>query len=292
MRVSDSMLYFQSQTNLGGARDRLAVAQNRATTGMSVSKPSDDPTAYVKGQKESIRANRAEHRQRTISVAVMALQVADSGLSQVTEALQTIQEEVMTAATDTVSADQRAYVGQVVSALRDQILSFANTKSQGRYLFAGYTDNQQPFSAAGLYSGHAEARQVEVASGVKLPTGLTGNRVFGADGGQDIFAALGALTTALQNNHVATIRASLDSVDEAQTQVIAARSQIGAYIDSYQVASSVAEETKLQAATHRSQLVEADAFDSVSQLARAQRALETAVAVAAQLPVPGLVSSR
>jgi flagellar hook-associated protein 3 FlgL len=257
---------------------------------MKVNKPSDDPSAYVQGQKESVRGSRAERHERTANVALMALQVADTALTQVTESLQIVRENAMAAATDTVSAEDRENIGKVVNAMREQILAFANSEVQGRHIFSGYLEDQVPFEADGSYHGHAEARQVEVANGVKLPVGLAGNQVFGADGGQDIFAALDDLQTALENNDVTAIRSSLDTLSQAQEQIVTARSEIGAHLDSFQVAASVAEEALMNATENRAQAVEADTFDAVSELARAQQALETAVSVAAQLPVPGLVS--
>jgi flagellar hook-associated protein 3 FlgL len=290
MRVSDSMLYYLSKTGLGGARGRLAAAQQRASTGIAVSKPSDDPVAFVQAQKEATRGNRAERHERTINVAAMALQVADAALSQVTEALQSIQEKAISAATDTLSADERVGLSEEVAALRDQVLALANSKAQGRYIFGGYIDNQQPFDAAGQYHGHSEVRQVEVANGVKVSIGISGNRVFGADGGQDVFAAIDDLQNALESNDVDAVRASLDSIDKAHAQVIASRSQLGAYMDAFEVAGAVAQQLQTQAAANRSQLVEVDAFDAMSDLSRAQQALEAAVVIASQLPMPGLVS--
>jgi flagellar hook-associated protein 3 FlgL len=290
MRVSDSMMFNLSRSNVTAAREKVAEAQSQVTSGKAVGKPSDDPVAYVQSQRESSEGNRAVRYERTANIALMAFQVADSALGQVTEALQTIKEKALTAANDTINADQRADVSTEVGALRDQIRSLANSQAEGRYVFAGYMDNQAPFTEAGAYRGHSEVRQVEVANGVKLPTGLAGNRVFGTAGGHDVFAAIDALQTALESNNLDGVRASLDAIHQSQNQIIASRTELGAYMDSCDVATTVAQQVQYQTTANQSKLVDVDAFDAASAFARAQQALQIAITVAGQIPIAGLAS--
>jgi flagellar hook-associated protein 3 FlgL len=291
MRVSDSLLFYLSKGYLSGARQKVATAQERVLTGKEVAKPSDDPTAYVQGLKESARGSRAERQERTINVALLALQVADDALGQVTDALQTIAEKALSAANDPLGAEERAALAKEVEALREHILSLANSQAEGKFIFGGYLDNASPFDSDGQYQGSSDVAHLEVARGVKLPAGVSGNRVFSADGGQDIFAALDHLKTALETNDVETARASLDPISKAQSQIIAARSELGATTESYQVAAAVAQQAQTRATENKSELVEIDAIEAASNLARAQQALETAVVIAGRLPLPGLASS-
>jgi flagellar hook-associated protein 3 FlgL len=290
MRISDSMFYLRSKNNMAKARERLAEAQKRASTGMAVSNSSDDPVAYAQAQRETIRSSQAEHFERTINIAALALMVADDALSQVTEALQTVRDDALRAASDTVDATERADLALEVGALSDQVLALANTQAEGQYIFGGYLDNAQPFDANGNYVGHSDVQQVEVASGVKLKKGLAGDKVFGAAGGQDMFAALRGLKTALEQNDKAGVRDSLDAIEKAQEQIVAARSELGATTDSFNVARSVAQQVQTRVAENRSKLVEADTFDAASDLARAQQTLQIAVTVASALPTSGLAS--
>ena len=289
MRVPDSLFYLRNQSSLARTRSRLAKAQDMASSGQRVTKPSDDPLASAQARRETARERQAEGHQGAISSALAALNVADDALAQVTDALVRTRELAVQHANDTIGAPERAMAASEVAALRDQVLSLANTEMGGRYLFAGYRDGARPYDAAGAYSGDSNTLQVQAAPGVLLDKGLPGDQIFAPAGGVDIFAALSAFETGLRNNDETLIQSAIDDMNAGHGQVVLARGDLGAQMQGFDIALAVAERTQHDAITERSRLVEADALETFAELAQAEYALQSAVEIASRLPPPGLL---
>lgn len=290
MRVTDSSQYAQLRAGLSARREQLERAQATATSGRRVLKPSDDPAAAAQARGHSAQEAKADSHERSVNVALTALQVADAALDQVGDGFTRAREIALQAANGTLNDSDRAGLSSEVDALRAQMVSLANSQSAGRYVFGGLKDGSSPFGADGSYNGDSDAQQIEVGKGLRVATGVAGDRVFGAAGGADAFAALSDLSEALRSNQPDGVRGTLERLSQVQTQVQSARSELGGNIDSAQVALSVTQRVKDQAVNARSALIDADPLSSYSDLQRAQGALEAAVSVASQLPAQGLAS--
>lgn len=291
MRVSDSQIYDLSRTHLAGSRERFMALQRQALEGKRVLAPSDDPVAAGRARGETARASRAEDHLRTINVGLAALQLADSALSQVGEVLARVRELAIQQSSDTMGADERAAAATEVRELAEVVRGLANSEMGGRHVFAGYRDGTAPFDASGAYLGDDGVRELEVGPGVRLPMNVPGNRVFGtAGGGVDVFALLTDLDAALQANDVAAVRSTLGSLEVATGQIADARGEIGAHQRAFEVARAAAEQAHLRAVDTASTLVDADPIETYISLSQARTALEAAVGIAAQLPLPGLAS--
>jgi flagellar hook-associated protein 3 FlgL len=288
MRVSDRHLYDFSTTQLRDARSRYADAQEKTGTGRDVRKPSDDPIATSLAIRARAREVRAEANQRQIDAGVALVDAQDAALDDVANVLRRVQELAMQGATDTLGATERAGIAKEVEALRAQVVALANTEVDGHYVFAGYPDDRPPFDAAGAYSGDGSVRELEVAPGVTVATGTSGATTFGAGSGVDVLAVLESLRVALATNDVAGIRAGVDEVGQAHRQVVDARAEVGAKMNAFDAAHTVADRTRDQSIVRQGDLLGIDPVDAVMELRRAQDALDTAMTLAAQIPRPGL----
>ena len=292
MRVSDSHLYDVSLQSLEQSRSRVSRRQMEALEQRKVFTPSDDPVAAAAGRREASRFERTESHEKIVNAGMAALQLADSALSQVNDQIARMRELALQMATETLSSSERNVAASEVSELREAVRNLANAEHAGRYVFAGLRDDTAPFDAAGTYGGDSNQRELEVAPGVRLTTGLTGDAVFsGAGGGTDIFAVTTAFETALRSNDIAGVRAALTDFDAAQAQVSDSRGQLGGQQNAFNVARSVLERTRLDANQRREDLIAVDTAESYLDLTRAQETLSAAVQIAAQLPLPGLASS-
>ncbi len=289
MRVSDSLLYRMTQSRLASARERNALALDRASSGMRVEKPSDDPVAAAAARREANRIARAESVIESINVGMTNLQAADSALDETSALMNRARELAIEAGNDTLSAQDRQAIAAEIANIRAQVIAQANTQAGDTYVFGGYIDDQPPFDSAGNYSGDTNVRQQEVAPGVRIATGVTGDAVFGVSGGTDVLQTLDDLHTALMANDASAVRASLDPLEAANHQIIDARAQLGASMNAFQVAQSTAERTRDRATERRAELTEIDPFQAFSELSRAEQALQAAVTAAARLPIAGLI---
>jgi len=294
MRVTDSMLYDMSRTRLSAARTRAAEAQERAATGQRVRAPSDDPTAAALARRESARIAHAEAALRTTDAGLGWLEAADGALDSVESLLSRARELAVGAANGTMNADARSGIAREIEQIRAAVVGLANTEAEGSYVFAGFADNIPPFIATGAYVGDGQVREVEPAPGMRVGVGVSGATTFGVGGagGTDILATLESLRAALDSDDVATIGALLDPLSSSISQIADARTTLGANMQSLETMRSVAERRRDRATADRADLVEVDPYEAFSELSRAENALQAAVKVAAELPMPGLLDRR
>lgn len=289
MRVTDSMVYINMQRDVAQRQTDYLNAQQRASSGKKVNAPSDDPYAFAQARYETGNLARAQSYERTIDMAKPSLQTTDSTLTSVENVIQRVRDIAVQSANDTYNGSDRNTFSQELDTLRDQLVSLGNTKTGDRYIFAGYKDSTQPYDATGTYSGDTQTAQVEVARGVNLPLGVTGQQIFGT-AGNDVFSTIQKLQTALTTGTSADVSNMITEIDTRYEQVRNVHSEIGNQLNSADIATSVAQKAQDTATANKSSLVDIDAAKAYSDLARATTALQAAIQIAGQLPPPGLVS--
>jgi flagellar hook-associated protein 3 FlgL len=292
MRVSDRQLYDASAASLVAARQRADELRTQALHQRKVFTPSDDPVAAARAQREATTIARAAMHSRSIDAGVASLQLADGALSQATDLVSRIRELTVQAANATLSVEERNIAASEIGALYASLLDIANTSHGDRYVFGGFLDGAAPFDANGTYNGDTNVKELEVAPNTRLAAGVTGDRVFGAAGGVDVFTTISALQTALASNDVATVRSSLGGLDSAIAQINDARGVLGGQLNAFEVSQAVVDRSEDQAALRREDLIGVDVAETYLDLKQAEQALSAAVQIASQLPLPGLVGER
>jgi flagellar hook-associated protein 3 FlgL len=282
------MLFNNMKRNVALRQADYAQAQERAVSGHKIAQPSDDPFSFAQARSETANHARAEGYERTIGIAKPSLQTADSALFEVDTIMGRIRDIAVQGANDALNGNDRQTLSQELTSLRDQLVTLANSQSGDRFIFAGYKDAVAPYDAAGVYTGDTNVQQVEVARGVTMSLGLTGEQVFGT-AGNDIFTTITSLQTALATNVGSSVGDLITEVDSRFDVMRTAHSQIGVQLNAADVAEAVAVRNQDLALAARSALIDNDPADAYTDLTRAQTALSAAIAIAAQLPPPGLI---
>lgn len=288
MRVTDSMLSELTRTGLANARERASNAQRVASSGLRVEKPSDDPTAAAVGRRHANETARIDAMLETADVGAFALAVVDDTFAHMSDLAARAKELAVQAANDTLSAADRAGIATEIASVREAMLAAANTRVDGKYVLGGLREDAPPFDAAGAFTGDRSVREVEVAPGMRVATSVPAGEVLAPVTGVDVLASLGRLEASLRANDVAGIRTGIDEIGGAEEQILSARAEVGASTQRLDQARALATRMRDASNEARSGAVEADAFDALSELARAQGVLEQAVAIAAKLPLAGL----
>jgi flagellar hook-associated protein 3 FlgL len=292
MRVTDSMVSELARSSVAEARERAVEAQRVASSGVRVGKPSDDPVAASTARRRAAEEARLEAMAKTANSGVFALQLVDATLTQVGQVFDQLRELAVQGANATLNASDRAMLADQVAKLREQAVQIANTQVDGKYVLAGARNDTPPFDATGAFVGDSTARELEVAPGVRVPVSVDTQRAFAPSGGADLFAAASALEAGLRNNDQVAVRQSLDPLNQATTQLSAARGDVGSSNDSLTMAQNLAGALKDRASAEKESLIGADFYDAALELSRTQAVLQQAVAIAAKLPLPGLVQKQ
>jgi flagellar hook-associated protein 3 FlgL len=290
MRVTDGAMFRHMKSSLLDARERAVNAQEAASEGLRVKRPSDDPVAFAQARLQHSRDALATAGASMAQQATDRLQSADSALDSANNVLARLRELALQGASETLSAENRADIAEEVDELRKQLVTLGNTEVAGQYVFGGNGDGAPPYNADGSFNGSATSRIVQIFPGVQTDTIITGGEAFGSGTPNDVFTGLTALATALRANNTDAIRGSLVQIDTAADRVTNARARAGSLMDSLDVAQSVASRYGYDAKTSLDRLVNLDEVSAASDLMRATTAYQAAVAAAQQIPTNGLAS--
>ena len=112
-----------------------------------------------------------------------------------------------------------------LGAILQQLVSTANTTVQGRYIFAGDTDQTTPYSIdltqttpVSAYQGSASTREIQGPDGTAFPVALTAQQIFDSSNAQtNVFTSITALMQGLQNNDDTAISSALSDVQSSDT---------------------------------------------------------------------------
>lgn len=283
MRVTDKMIFDSASLRSGQARDRLQTAIDQTSSGLKVEHPWDDPTATASVVTHRLSLKRLETIQVVAGRAADELQSADDALGGVVDAMARARELTIQMSNETYNATDRLNSSAEVRQLFGHVLGLVNTRVANRYVFGGNLDDAPPFDATGTYLGDAGIRKIEVFPGVMQDASINADQVIkGAGGGTDVFAVLDGLATALENNDLAAVRAAIEPLDDALTQISTGRSTVGAAMNAIDVAALAARSTADIETTTLSNLTEVDVIESTSRLALAQRALDAALTASAR----------
>lgn len=293
MRVSDNQVFSALNKHLNRTKAEVAQAQERASSGLAVAKPSDDPVAYAAARRERSKKALADAGLKATDLALTHLTGADEALSIATDGVARAKELALQGASDTLGPDQRRGLAEEVRKIREQMVTLGNTEIAGSYVFAGYKDNVAPYDNAGTFRGDTATKEVSAYPGMKTSASVSGDEAFGTSGsGTDIFSALDALANALEANDPAGVRTALPGLDEGEKRILATRSRIGSIMDGVETARSVADRYSYSGEIEAARLTEVDEVSAVADLLKAKSAMDAALAAAQQLPTGGLVKQR
>ena len=145
-RLGSANTYDNALRNLTSRQSSLANLQENLTSGKRVVRASDDPTGAAQAERAQTRLERVKSDQRALEAQRNSIAAAEGALGDVTDALQTFRELVVSAGNAAFSPAERRSVAVQLSGLRDQIFALSNrTDSNGLPLFSALGSALAPF---------------------------------------------------------------------------------------------------------------------------------------------------
>ncbi|MFO0611674.1 MAG: flagellar hook-associated protein FlgL [Polyangiaceae bacterium] len=283
MRVTESMRVSAIERSYATTSASLYGAEARAASGAKVSAPSDDPAAFARIVAHDGSLAKLEARTKALSRASSDAEMAEGALASAGDVMAAARELATQMADGAYNASDRAAAAKQVTEMRQALVGLANAQGTAGYLFGGTASGAPPFDASGVFHGNDQAQWVEVSDGVTLRANAEGAKAFTAAGGRDVLLDLDNLATALQANDVASVGASISSLQAGHEQIVGARAAAGATLVRLASASDVASRAHLLVTRARAVDHDADAFEAYSALASAQSAFSRSIEVSKRL---------
>ena len=219
MRVTQQML---DRSLLQAIKERMTGLEDlnrQLSSGQRIGTVSDDPTASA----QILRAQRTEQRVgaylRNLDTVDAALSIATSSLQTASETLRRVRELATQAATGTYTDVDRGNMAREIGALLESLVSSANSRANGQYLFSGATAEVQPFEVnrdtqgnikSVDYCGASTSTEATVGPGRTAQVNMVGQKVFMREG--DIFRTLVKLRDAVKTGDRENIQKSIGQV--------------------------------------------------------------------------------
>jgi len=164
----------------------LTRLQEQVATGSRMNRPSDDPSAAYQILGLSSQGKSLTNYMDNLSEMIGTLEITSTIITDVISELSETKTQLTQIISGIYQQDSRQRIAEAIDDTLQQLVSLANTKHAGRYLFGGTNTDSPPYVAeytdgkitAVTYQGSSEARSVEVAPGVKASAFYVGDNVF------------------------------------------------------------------------------------------------------------------
>ncbi len=147
MRVSTTQIYTQGVEAFQQQQVKLAKLQQQISTGVKITKPSDDPAASsrILQMEQTISLNL--QYQVNIDLAQARLEVEETSMASVENLVFRLRELVIQGNNGSLDTNGQQALSQEIDERLGELLALANTRdNNGDYLFAGYQSMNQPFT--------------------------------------------------------------------------------------------------------------------------------------------------
>jgi flagellar hook-associated protein 3 FlgL len=224
---------------------------------------------------------------RTLDVAMRRYTAEETALSASSNILIRMKELGVQAVNDTMNPDDRKSIAVEMRALRDQLLSLANTRDDsGNYLFSGTRVNTPAFAedakGAVLYQG--DQTQTRIPAGVERSVQFTraGTDVFSRvvrEGGQSVgfFDALDRMIEGCNTSKTGQIQQGIADLTQIHNNLTLSQAQNGSDQVVVQSQIDVLKETELRFKSTLSDIEDLDYAEAMTRMNKEMMGLEAAM---------------
>ena len=292
-RVTQQTVQRTTLNNLQRNLTSKSDLQSRLSSGTKLTRPSDDPSAAARAMV--LRADKAAATQaaRNIDDGIAWLSTIDSTLQSSVNVLQRVRDlTVQGANSGSVGTASRAAIATELDGLRDTLLDLANTKIQGRSVFAGTSDSPTAFedgASATPYAhngvtGAGVDRRISPQATVRVDA--DGAAAFG-NGATSVFALLDAIAADLRGT--AEVAPRLAEIDVRLNGMISQLADVGIREKQVLEAKNSVAKTLQDTTSSISGIEDIDQAEVIMELKMQEVAYQGALGAAARVLQPTLM---
>jgi flagellar hook-associated protein 3 FlgL len=270
----------------------MTEAQTQLSTGLKVNVVSDAPDVIA--PLLEAQANLSSAQQITSNLGQVSTEVntGEQALESATSLYDQVQTLSAEGTTSTQTASGRVGIAQQLQSIEQQMVGLANTNVNSRYIFAGDTDQTQPYTfdatqadPVSVYQGAASTRTVQAPNGTTFPIALTAQQIFDStDPTTNVFTSINNMVTALTSNDQTAISAANSGLSGVSTYLNSQLAFYGTAQDAVSAATTSAATLVTQLQTQISGMQDANETQSILNLTQAQTEQQAALQSFQQIP--------
>lgn len=274
MRVTESMSYRNLLDSVGSLNETIEAMSRQVSSGKKLARLEDSPSGSAEMVQLRDQLGRIDQYRTNSDSGSFFLGVTDSSLNSLYNLVTTIFERGSEAANSFNDSGVLSTLAGDIRSLRDQILSLANTRVRGRYIFSGSMVATASFTLTGdsaAYQGDGEVNRIRIGDGLEVAANVPGSEVF-----SNVFSSIESLLAAVEAGDGEGIQASLDGFDETMDGIGIARTRLGLDLQKLQNAAGEQDTRETDLRTRQSRVEGADLAEAITTLNQAQNALRAA----------------
>lgn len=174
--------------------EAMTKLQEQASTGSRINRVSDDPSAAYRVMGLNTQERSLTNYTDNLSEVISLLDLSSTAVEEIASALTETRTRLTQIAGGIYGEDARERAAEGIDDILEQIVSLANTKHMGQYLFGGGDISSVPYLVertngeitSVTYQGSYDNRTIEVASGVRSTAFYVGDDIFRSDDRGDL----------------------------------------------------------------------------------------------------------
>lgn len=281
---------------LNQTQNQMQTAETQLSSGLAVQQASDNPGAVAEILQLQSEIGQSQQLQTNMNSATTELDTADSSLQSAVQQLDSAISLGTEGASSTTTAAERTNLATQVNGILQSLVGISQTTVNGRYIFSGDDTSQPQYqidstatNGVSQVSDATNTRVIEDGNGAPIAIAMTAQQIFDARDSSgnassgNVFAAVSALQTALQNNDTSAITQAINSLQSASANVNSALEFYGTAEDRVTAATTLAQKFQTQEQTQLGQLQDANIPAVALQLTQAQTDEQAALSSQAKI---------
>ncbi|WP_163099298.1 flagellar hook-associated protein FlgL [Peribacillus alkalitolerans] len=291
MRVTQSMLSSNSLRELSKSYDRMGIYQEQLATGKKITKPSEDPVVAMKGMMYRTNLREVEQYKRNLSELYLWMDNTEAGMEQANNGIQRIRELVVQGKNGSNSPEDRQAIAREVEQLKKDLVSVANSKVAGRYIYNGTNISTPPVTdsvpgQAPTVDANTSDYLIEISRGIKLKANVTTENVFN----QKLFDTVQGIQDSLDGKtDISQLDSLLGDLDDIADRFSGERSELGARYNRLEMVETRIDTQEVMANRILSDNEDADVERVITDLKIQESVHRAALSVGARIIQPTLM---
>lgn len=296
IRVTQGLLTARSLSNLAAQTRRILRLQEQLSTGLRVTRPSDDPIDARRAVNTRALISENEQFLSNISDVSPFLSETTSTLQRVVDLIQRARQLTIQGANGTNAQSQLDSIALEMNELIEAAVDAGNHQTAGRFIFGGTRTLAEVYSvtrvggdiATVTFNGNTEDIAVAVSQRAKVSINESGSRAF--DGAVNLFDTLITIRDDLLAGNQADLQtAQLANLDIALEQVLLSQARIGSVENRLEQVSAGTEDFVIQLRKLLSDKVDVDFAEAIIDFNAQTNAFQAALNATARILQPSLL---